>query len=107
LFRITRTILTSCVIITSDIRKENTSNSGAAVIKGACIVIITNYIFMLATFLSITSINGTIVVVIAIDFLLNTSNQLFTTDSMASIRFSTYKRGIYTTCRLIAGVNGA
>jgi len=82
--------LTSRGIIASNIRKENASNRGAAEIGGARIVIITNYIFILATFLIIASINGTIVVVIAIDFFWLTSHHLYTTDSMASIRGGAY-----------------
>jgi len=101
----TSAVLARVGIVASNVRKENTSNRGTAEIGGACIVIVTNDIFVLATFLGIASVNGTIVVIVAVDFLLNASHHVNTTNGMASIGFGTNEGGVSTTGRYIARVN--
>jgi len=96
--------LTGIAIITGNICNVYTSNSGAAIIGGAGIVIVTIHSFVLATFLGITRVDGTIVVVIAIDRSLNTSHLINTCDSVASIAGRAYIWGVSATSVFVAGV---
>jgi hypothetical protein len=100
----TRRCLTSIVIVACNICNVYASSSGAAIIGGASIVIITIHSFVLATFLGITRVDGTIVVVITIHCRLNTSHHIFTSDSVASIAFRTYIWSVSAALNVIAGV---